>query len=417
MMIVVLQLIFLVSEAIRKYVFDQLFILALLDLAVLWVLLRYSSNEHRKFFLIVSGLLLCHTLTFALVNGYSPLTYLAGMRPVIYAFGGIVLAQWHFERSSGLTLLGLGICTIFVTIFAILQIYLGIDHPINATPMHLELSRGLGGYSSEVENLVGNLVEGIFRPAAVFITTGKFGTYVAGVTLVTICLFLTTTHNYSKVFVVILFAVLVVANLVAMQRAFWYSFAFFSIIFLLIFELNKNNWIVFIPGLTLIGGVVLTAFSPELSVLAGRLSQFPAEIIDRLWEFSRILPMALENIVVGKGFGFFSNYSHLIGGANYMDYYWNTGEGQYHILIAELGTLTCMILIVWAITFAFLQLMRSLRKRTQVEGKCYFVRSYIIALTLLWASTHTIFASVFLVMSLSFSLAILRLKIQDAADV
>lgn len=415
-MIVVLQLIFVTSEAIRKYVFDQLFILALLDLAVLWILLRHSSGENRKFFFTVSGILLCHTLTFALINGYSPLTYLSGMRPVIYAFGGIVLAQWHFKRSSGLTLLGLCICIFFMTIFAILQIYLGIEHPINATPMHLELSRGLGGYSSEVENLVGDLVGGIFRPAAVFITTGKFGTYVASITLVSICLLLTTNHNRSKFFVVILLAVLVLANLVAMQRAFWYSFALFSIIFLFVFELKKKDYIVFGPALVLVGGLVLTAFSSEFSIVAMRLIQFPGEIIDRLGEFSRILPMSLENIVVGKGFGFFSNYSHLVGGANYMDYYWNTGEGQYHILIAELGTLTCMILIIWAITFAFHQLMRSFRKKAEVEGKCCFVRSYIIALILLWASTHTIFASVFLVLSLSFSLAILRLKIQDITD-
>lgn len=415
-MIVVLQLIFVTSEAIRKYVFDQLFILALLDLAVLWILLRHSSDENRKLFFTVSGFLLCHTLFFALINEYSPLTYLSGMRPVIYAFGGIVLAQWHFKRSSRLTLLGLCICIFFMTIFAILQIYLGIDHPINATPMHLELSRGLGGYSSEVENLVGDLVGGIFRPATVFITTGKFGTYVASVTLVSICLLLTTNHNCSKIFVVILLAVLVLANLVAMQRAFWYSFALFSIIFLFVFELKKKDWIVFGPALILVGGLVLMAFPSEFSIVAGRLSQFPSEIIDRLWEFSRILPMSLENIVVGKGFGFFSNYSHLVGGANYMDYYWNTGEGQYHILIAELGTLTCMILIIWAITFAFHQLIRSFRKKAEVEGRCCFVRSYIIVLILLWASTHTIFASVFLVLSLSFSLAILRLRIQDAAD-
>lgn len=411
-MIAFIQLIFIVTEGVRKYVFDHLLILALLDLAVLWTLLRYSTKEDRKFFYIVSGLLLCHTLTFALVYGYSPLTYLAGIRPIIYVFGGIVLAHFHFKRSSDVELLGLGSCVFLVSLFAIVQISLGIDHPINSPPMHLELSRGLGGYSYDVEKLVGSFVGdgGIFRPATVFITTGKFGTYVASVTLMVICLLLTTTHNHSRMFIFVLLGVLVLANLVAMQRAFWYSFALFSILFLLIFKLRREIWKTILLGMIPFFGVC-TAFFFEISIIVGRLSQFPGEIIDRVWEFSRILPMSLENIVVGRGFGFFSNYSHLVGGANYMDYYWNTGEGQYHILIAELGMLTCIIMITIAIIFAIRQLIRSLFARAEPEGKYYFVRAYIIALILLWGTTHTIFASVFLVLGLSFSLSILRLKI------
>ena len=234
-------LLILFLEAFRKYFFNTVYIFAIIDVVFIFLILKFTENNKNliKFLSII----LLVTIILSLYNGIFYKEY------PVYIFAQFreflpFIAGWAIGISKNFkpTLKELNILCIIlavVTMFAVLQIYSTPEGFLNFIPANQAIgsSRGFGGYAKEIEDLYGG---NLFRPSLVFMVTGKYGTFVAALTIYITSLLLIFNIKGFRFYTYI--SVLLIANAVAMQRAFFYPYIFFLVIFLIYnFYINKKR--------------------------------------------------------------------------------------------------------------------------------------------------------------------------------
>jgi hypothetical protein len=396
-----LALIVLLVEFTRKYLFNSVYILLTLDVIIIAYLLWYGVlNKKSTFFF---SIVLLVSLFLSILNGFLhkeiPLYIFAQFREFLPFIAGWAIGSSNRFKICIKDLDILSLILVCISIFAVLQIHSTPTGLLNYVPTSQAMgsSGGFGGYAREVEDLYGG---NLFRPSLVFMVTGKYGTFVAAITVFMTSILLILKIRGLRFFIYI--SIILMANIVAMQRAFFYPYLCF-LVMLGIYRLIMGNRskLFFYTFVILI--IPIALFSNNNPIYE-RLVTFPIEIIQRFTDLGLLGSLFRSEIIYfGRGPGYFSNYSQALGGGFFSDYF--GGEGGWHMLVANYGLILPIILVLCILYFLLLEWRFIQKNQTSIE--CISLSTFIGFLLILWGYTHNIYASSFFIFAAILTIAIL----------
>lgn len=389
---------FLLTEATRKYYFDNVAILSLLDIALVICFFSFLNIEKKEKIVTIFSLLAIHGLIFSIAYQTSPLTFIAGLRELFPCLVGLFLAtSERIEFDYPKTLAFLLITMMLLTLLGGCQIFLGPEHPINAIPRDLGAGRGLGSYDPSIASALS--IE-IFRPSAVFLTTGKFGTVTAGLSILAITTWIKMKNRGALINAAVV-SIIFIANLVAMQRAFFYPLVLIAVVYfsaLFIHHLKSpshSSVQAFASAAILMLYGFWLADTSLYTVVLERLIEFPSEILQRIADLGYLESLLIHRPFLGSGFGFFSNYSPLLGGGSYMEFY--SGEGGWHIIAANFGFVGLIVFFCVVCSHILHFTNQLIVRRTFGASNTFYI--FIVLVIFLWGYTHNIYAQSFLMLT------------------
>jgi len=387
-------------EVLRKYCFPDPLVLLAFDF--LFGLVLFYFLPYRVIYLLffINSFFLIHGLVVSIFKNQYPLFMLAGLREINYFLGGFLLAtcsKIHFRKKDLIRLLLLGG---ILSGFGFLQVILGRDSILNFSPPEFNLgsSGGHGSFVPEFEALVGD----VFRPNSVFPVTGKFGMFIG--MLSAMCLAIGyKVREVREAWMFPLFWVLILINLVPFQRAVLYPLVCF-LVFLGIKHLWFDNRTLLVGLIALvIGWLIVTELG---QIVVERVVLFPGEVLSRLSYMNEGASLFSVDNLWGQGFGYYSNYSTLLGGGRYSDTY--GGESGWLVLTASVGVGGTIIwfCVLWfeSISSLFAGLFG-----ISEEGPA-FVAGFFGLIVMLWGTTHNIFGSPMILLTLGIMFGMRRVN-------
>ena len=407
----------LLAEVIRKYVhqrdtifFGMATILLLSVLALLFIpKIRILKSLPLGIWITI---LAFYSWAFAneVVASHSLLVFFIGLGTVFLPVAYMLVSNIYFQQGEDAiyrVFLCVNCWLALILAVALLQIYLGRDHPFTTYGLG---STGIGDYS-----VGGRILEGLFRPTSIFTHTGKFGQAVFCLVFFKWC-YLVLTKKPTTWFWKISIGLDVLTVVVSGQRA-AFLFLCISMGLLLLYRASRKGGraIALLFAYSLMGIVAIAMISLQTSLMSGsaldlvfdRLLSSFYDTPDRLMG-NFILPfstVADRYLIFGEGLGRFT-----LGAANYGGVLvYETvnmpgfGENSWIRMIAEVGVIGTTLYLM--ILFQLLRLaLRSVFSRPRQENE---VVALFFALWLgsimLWANTHDVFGNM-IVTSLAFAL-------------
>ncbi len=398
----------LVSELLRKYLFYSEIPLLVGDIFVLSSLIIWLRGVSRsvqlpKQFYVSALFLLLWSLATIPLHG-NLLIGAVGVRAVFIPYVYLLVSAYFVSRYSNGARALLNSAALWVALIAAIafaQLYLGRDHPINSLPGALE-NTGIGDYTV----LSGGLgLDYIFRPASIFLHTGKFGQILFTLVLFKWLILYSCPPARTRVLVWSI-PVDIICVFISGQRGAM-LFLTVSLVFVFILERlrarNRSRKQLLILGLlSSLGAVALYFVLPaELTELVTRryLSAF-SDSGGRI-EQNLLEPIAVitkQYGIVGEGLGFFTLGARNFGGALLYESVPGAGiaENSWLRLIAELGLLGA---VLFAATLVFL-IGKAVRLRKvvvsgrhrQTRAASIFAACWLLSISA-WAITHDVFSN------------------------
>ena len=405
---------YLGSEAIRKYLFNHVFVLLVFDISIVAIFLYLADKTMSRTIGIILIVLALHGLTFSIYYSYPAFAFIAGWREITPILVGFMLGSSRkitVDHRRCLTFI-CG-CITLLTVLSVAQILVGPTHWLNALPSDLEMgsSAGFGSYDPVLTERLGI---DLWRPSNVFITTGKYGATIAALTILASTILLLASKRFGKLTLFAVWVFLILSNLVPMQRAFLYPFCLLTIAIIVIYSLSALNRehgakLVFVvsPPIIAITYVVASGekITRSIEAIADRLMQFPAEFSQRFNDLSHLETLFGRRPFMGSGFGYYSNYSQLVGGGVYTDQF--AGEGGWHILGSNFGFLGLILFFVLSISLIIVRIKILVRtSENQIYLQLFFL--FTISLVFSWGFTHNIYAQSFLMFCIFYSIGLMN---------
>jgi len=407
----------LLAEVVRKYVYqrDSIFfgMATIVLLSVLAILFLPKTRVLKSLPLgIWVAILAFYSWAFTneVVASHSLIVFFIGLGTMFLPVTYMLVSNIYFQQGEGAVyrvFLCVNSWLALILAVALLQIYLGRDHPVTTYGLG---STGIGDYS-----VGGRIVEGLFRPTSIFTHTGKFGQALFCLVLFKWC-YLVATKKPTKWFWKLSICLDVLAVVVSGQRA---NFLFLCVStgLLLLYRASREGGrtIALLFGYSLMGIVAIAMVSLQPSLMSGstlnlvfdRLLSGFYDIPNRL-EGNFILPFSTvvdKYLIFGEGLGRFT-----LGAANYGGaLVYKTvdmpglGENSWIRMIAEVGVIGTTLYLM--ILFQLLRLAsRSVlsRRRQDNEVVALFFAIWLGSI-MLWANTHDVFGNM-IVTSLAFAL-------------
>jgi len=376
----------IIIEITRKFFLGSEYILLTVDIFLLWCgvkLLRDAQPSNLAILLVIA--LSIHVLSAAALYGLNPSFAFAGFRELFYAYIGYRLGEKENLEMSSLKIPMYAI--LLLTAVAVIQI---LNPSTSLNQIHPDItlgtSLGRGSYDPKIEELLGI---SLYRPTSIFPVTGKYGAFVAGLSIFILSMLALKSPTYSRAQKVYLIIFILLCNQIALQRAFYYYAIVIAILHLTFFRLSREGIATF---LSLILTSIVSIFALEIQPFYGileRLSIFPSEVYTRILDLGYMRGLFEDSTVLfGYGFGFFSTGASLLGGSAY--HYHFGGEGGWHILIASIGIIPFFILIFVCAYYLVLTFKR--HSAEYLAGALvYWLTPYIVGLLLLWGLTHNVY--------------------------
>lgn len=407
----------LLAEVVRKYMFQQdsiffgMATIVLLSFLALLFIPKTRVLQSLPLGLWVS-ILAFYLWAFAneVVGGQSLIVFFIGIGTLFLPMAYMLVSNIYFQQGEGAiyrVFLCVNCWIALILAVALLQIYLGIDHPFS--------KYGLGRIGNGDYSVGGRIVEGLFRPTSIFTHTGKFGQALFCLVLFKWC-YLVVSQKPTKWFWKISICLDVLAVVVSGQRA-AFVFLLLSTGLLFLYKVSKEGGrtIVRLFVYSLMGIVAIAVVSLQTSLMSNKPLNL---VIDRLLSGVSDIPMRLDGnfilpfstvvekyLIFGEGLGRFTLGAVNYGGAVV---YENVnmpglGENSWIRMIAEVGVVGTTLYLM--ILFQLLRLaLRSVVSRLRQEnemGALFF--ALWLGSIMLWANTHDVFGNM-IVTSLAFAL-------------
>jgi hypothetical protein len=393
----------LIAEVVRKYyVWNDMVFFAgdLLALTTFLVLLASGDLRGRlpATFWWLLPILVVWIFVQQAVTGHNLGILGIGARATFFPLVYLFLSASFIARFRDAVRLLFWCATAWVIVagaMAVMQIYLGINDPINS--VWGERTIGVGDYTGTDEHL---LVKGLFRPTSIFTHTGKFG-QVAFL----LVLFRWSVHAFSGIhfpkWAYALVAVDLVTIFASGQRG-AFVFLLLSLLAMAYFAGRRSpatltKWF---AGVTALGVLVVAFVTLLPGYGAAVTARFESAVLDipaRL-EGNLFLPIAgilRDHLLLGEGFGYFSLGARIFGGqiAYLTLHLEGLGESSFIRLCGEIGLVGALLLAVMYLS-VFAQALRVMRANASLESAAS-AGFYVlwIASLLLWCNTADVFGN------------------------
>lgn len=415
----------LLAEVVRKYVYqeDSIFF-GMATIILLSVLALLFIPEARILKSLPLGLWITilafysWAFTNEFVASHSLLISLIGLGTVFLPVMYMLVSNIYFQQGEG-ALYRVFLCVncwiAIILAIALLQIYLGRDHPFSLYGLG---SIGIGDYSAG-----GRVVEGLFRPTSIFTHTGKFGQALFCLVLFKWC-YLVATKKPTKWFWKISISLDILAVIVSGQRA-AIIFLCVSAGLLLLYKVSREGGMTIarLFGYSLMGivAIMIAYLYPSLTsnntfelVIDRALSGFydiPSRLVGNL-----VLPFSTvvdKYLAFGEGLGYFTYGAKHYGGLvayETVDMP-GLGENSWIRMIAEVGVIGTMMYIMMLLQLLGLALRSVLSQHNQENPVVALFFGLWLGSFMLWANTHDVFGNM-IVTSLAFALGggVLQIK-------
>jgi hypothetical protein len=407
----------LLAEVVRKYVHqrDSIFFgMAIIVLLSVLALLFIPKARVLKSLPLGIWVTILAFYSWAFTNevvaSHSLIVFFIGLGTMFLPVTYMLVSNIYFQQGEGAihrVFLCVNCWLALILAVALLQIYLGRDHPFTTYGLG---STGIGDYS-----VGGRIVEGLFRPTSIFTHTGKFGQALFCLVLFKWC-YLVATKKPTKWFWKISICLDVLAVVVSGQRA-AFLFLCVSTGLLLLYRASREGGrtIALLFGYSLMGIVAFAMVSllpslmssSALNLVFDRLLSSFHDIPNRL-EGNLILPFSTvvdKYLIFGEGLGRFTLGATHYGGVLVYETVDmpGLGENTWIRMIAEVGVIGTTLYLM--ILFQLLRLaLRSVvsRRHQETEEVALFFAIWLGSI-MLWANTHDVFGNL-IVTSLAFAL-------------
>lgn len=318
-------------------------------------------------------------------------------------------AKWLYRSSS--------LWVIIMAVVGFLEVWLGIDHPINRLPQEVDIGstenrHGIGDYTVAIGSGDSSYsgVEGIFRPTSIFLSNGKFGQALFILVLFR-WLYLYKEAKKPNFAVLATLAFDVLALFISGQRAALVLLSIFGALTILVGVARGNRRSIHM----LAGGVILAAIglaavvviNPGLgNLVTERYVSGFTDVSERIMDNLVVPSTTIVQLygLVGAGPGFFSIGSSKFGGTMMWRVLAINGnaEGVWMRVIAELGVIGLMLYVSYHAGLIRQALQRARTGPRQMRTASLFAVAWLVGVAF-WGITHDTFANAF-GMSLGFGL-------------
>ncbi len=384
------------SEVIRKYLYFDNIVYIVSD-SILFLVALFIFFRLQHFFLYAYLLLISAYVSWAIIpylfSEHNPVLISVGIRPLLipYCCMIIAFALFNTQRTEVADKM-MNINAVFWILLAgsvaLLQLYLGPNHPINALPNELsKLSgQGIGDYSVN-----GHVIKGLFRPASIFLHTGKFGQFA----FVTSLAVVSRIAGYFRASPVQMFLILFCAIIIFIsgQRS---SMVLFTFYFLMFFVYNKKINFQFLFFILLASALLIVLVPQEYLLFP--LIRTVSGVSDASTRFSGTSSNLSEILssysVFGEGIGFFTFGSKQFGGSVLYEYskIFSASENGWLRIVAESGIIGAAIYLV-LMTSIVIRSYKALRELPAPRKWLAFTSFSVSIGFMLWALTHDLFGN------------------------
>lgn len=386
----------LIAEAVRRFFLYSNSTYLIADIVLVGAACCSVAISSIRIDRSVGVLLFCYVMwgIFSLlVNEGSSLLLLVGVRPIILALAGFVLAEIMFRvhsKPDGVFFNTCGAWTLVILAVAIAQIFAGVDAAINQLPADAGVEGGgRGDYGAN-----GVFLEWLFRPTSIFMHTGRLGQFAFFLSVVAcLRLFMTEKASFTPRVYALLAIVLVI---VSGQRA----AGVFLLISCALGIAKFGSREILVRSISIMVVVLVAAtFVPgdARDVILGRFASGFTGGIDRAVETTQYWETGLWKFpVFGMGLGFFSFGALPFGGAIYYEYmprFGGGGENSWLRVQGEVG-FPGFVMFLGVITMIVLKSYRRAFTDNNTEARVIHLASLMFALsTGIWALTHDVFGN------------------------
>jgi hypothetical protein len=314
--------------------------------------------------------------------------------PLIYM---LISAQYLSAVSNGYEriLVCVNVWILIIGTMALLQLFLGENHPINMVWGTMGL--GIGDYTTQDKGI---LLPGLFRPTSIFTHTGKFGQVIFTLVLFKWCYLAFSQIKRSPFSYLLIVFDLIVIFASGQRAGLTFLISAVAIIAALCIQQNVANIGKLIVGASIILGAVLLAamVQPKLAMavydrFASTITSIPIRLEGNFW-----LPMKTmldSYLFMGEGLGSFTFGSHLFGGTLVYRAIKMEGLGESSLIrfCGEVGVMATVILVIayLALVGKGLKVSRD-HKGTPLVAGALFYCIWIVSL-MLWSNTADVFAN------------------------
>ncbi len=407
----------LLAEVVRKYIFQQdsiFFGMATIVLLSFLALLVMPKTRVLRSLPLGIWLAMLAFYLWGFVNevvgGHSLIVFLIGLGTLFLPVAYMLVSNVYFQQGEGAVhrvFLCVNFWLVVILAVALLQIYLGRDHPFSTYGLG---STGIGDYS-----VGGRVVEWLYRPTSIFTHTGKFGQAVFCLVLFKWC-YLVVTQKPTRWFWRISIGLDVLAVIVSGQRA-AFVFLLLSAGLLLLYKTSREGGrtIARLFGYLLLGIIAVVIVSLQTTFMSDRALNL---VFDRLLSGVYDIPMRLEGnfflpfgtvidkyLIFGEGLGRFTlGTAHYGGSIVYKTVEMpGLGENSWIRLIAEVGVIGTILYLMILLQLLSLALRSVLFRLHQENEMAALFFSLWLGSVMLWANTHDVFGNM-IVVSLAFAL-------------
>jgi hypothetical protein len=340
--------------------------------------------------------LLCYAIPSVMSNDIPAIYIYIGSRSFIMGLISAILGCYLVKSGRCVySLIWMALCwSALISGYAVLQLVLGISHPINLLPDGIGNSEaGIGGYSE-----LGGSMFGLFRPTSIFFHTGKFGQVAYFMALIPMLFLFSNLRSYF-----LLLRILTVLGftsvLVSGQRAAFLFLIIAFAVYLLHVRSMATAFRVVALGLSVIaipawygGGLLVAGIGEHYSGL-GAVSE------ERFIMNSSVFSNALDKSgLFGEGVGSYSlgsTYFRVIRDA--------VTEHSWIRLLSEWGVFGFLIIFSFFLSVFFSCIKYSGNCAKDTTGEVLRFASKSIALSLAaWAFTHDVIGNT-LTMQIAFT--------------
>lgn len=384
------------NDVIRKYVWysDLVFVAvaAAVTSGAIWSLGRVIGLHRRMAVLYVLGLLyLAAGVVATLFHPEATIgAYLVGLYALVVPFFYFVTAHYLGNRTRDPVWRAAKVVTFWSTVIlavAVAQLILGPRHEINR--LAGELGFGVYAYSG------GESVPGVFRPASIFLHTGKLGQVALTLALFKLAILVerSTMPRWFLPSVLIDIAVLVASG----QRMAWILFLLVIVGILTTQPIRRKVRVASLAVLVL-GSVAIgwqAGGGEFFSAVGGRVAHALDTAGDRLYlNVLRPWGPVLETVgFLGSGFGMFTTGSSAFGGRRlYLAVTDGIPEGTWYRVLGETGLPGVTLFLFMFVAFVVVGYVSYRNADLRRAPAALFLLWWLGAMAL-WGIFHDVFAN------------------------
>lgn len=381
----------LAAEALRRFIFYSNIIYVGADLFTFLITARLIYKTRYRIDQILLFLILAYLFIGfigLIVYGNSPIFVYLGFRPILYFLcwyyvGQIIVSLDNDFDLHISNLYFFAACA--VTLVAVIQIYLGREHPINQLPDEVySEGAGIGDYSDQ-----GRIIEWLFRPTSFFMHTGRFGQFIFFAALFSVFY---GVRRSSKILIVI-FLISVTGILVSGQRS---ALVFFSGALTVWVLAYRSSWLVYIVVIAIfLIGLLFLIPEDVISVVLGRGGSGFTSAWDRIREETGALSGTLNQyFLIGRGIGYFSFGSRSFGGEVFYEHVekYGGGENAWLRIIGEVGVPGLLVVLLIGL-YLIVPVMRRMRSSNKADVHIQYIAFSAVVSGCLWSFTHDFFGN------------------------